>query len=130
MERILQDLQEASGGEAPGTVNSCIFCRILRGDAPKPENFESDNKVASFTPLHPVVPGHRLFIPRIHVQDSAESPLWTGILMMAAADYASRRRNCFNLITSAGDWATQTVFHLHVHYVPRQIGDKLHLPWS
>jgi histidine triad (HIT) family protein len=130
VERILQDLQEAPGREAPGTVNSCVFCRILRGDAPEPRNFETDKTVASFTPLSPVVPGHRLFIPRHHVQDAAESPFWVGILFMAAADYASRRRNAFNLITSAGEWATQGVMHLYVHYIPRQPGDKLHLPWA
>jgi histidine triad (HIT) family protein len=49
---------------------------------------------------------------------------------MAAAEYGSRRRNAFNLITSAGEWATQTVMHLHIHYIPRQLNDKLSLPWS
>ena len=130
MAKVRQDPEETFGREAPGTINSCIFCRILRGDAPEPENFETDNKVASFTPLNPVVPGHRLFIPRLHVQDAAESPFWTGILFMAAADYASPRRNAFNLITSAGEWASQTVMHLHIHYVPRQLNDKLRLPWT
>jgi histidine triad (HIT) family protein len=127
---VAEKVEEDFGREAPGTVNSCTFCRILRSGTPEPKNFKTDNRVASFTPLNPVVPGHRLFIPCRHIQDAAESPFWAGILFMAAADYASQQRNAFNLITSAGDWATQTVFHLHVHYVPRQLNDKLRLPWS
>lgn len=130
MEAVRERSEEGFGREAPGTVNSCIFCRILRGDAPEPENFETDKTVASFTPLNPVTPGHRIFIPRMHIQDAAESPFWVGILFMAAADYASRRRNAFNLITSAGEWASQRIMHLYIHYIPRQPNDNLRLPWA
>lgn len=86
--------------------------------------------VASFSPWHSVIPGHRLFIPRTHIQDVAESPLWAGIVFMAAANYATERRNEFNLITCAGPSATQNVRHLYVHYVPRNPTDKLKLPWT
>lgn len=130
MEEVRQASEEATSRKAIGTVVPCAFCLIIRGDVEPPLNYQADNSVVSFTPLNPVVPGHRLFVPRFHVQDAAESPLWAGIVFMAAADYATRRRNAFNLITSAGEWASQTIMHLHVHYVPRQPNDKIKLPWS
>lgn len=50
--------------------------------------------------------------------------------MESAAAYGEAMGTDFNLITSAGAAATQTVAHLHVHYVPRRTGDGLGLPWT
>lgn len=129
MANVRKALQEADGREASGTVNNCNFCRIIRGEN-TPEHFQVHDKVISFKPKNPMTPGHRLFIPRVHIQDAAESPFWAGIVIMAAAEYASRLRHEFNLITCAGEWATQHVMHLHVHYVPRKPNDHLRLPWD
>ena len=80
-------------------------------------------------PLHPVVDGHVMIIPRVHVNDFTEDPLVTAKVMYRAAEFS---RGCmdFNLITSKGKAATQTVFHMHVHLVPRRSEDGLHLPWT
>ena len=104
---------------------SCVFCtRISRGEHDK------EYPGFSFEPLNPVVPGHRLFVPGEHVVDASQDPAVTAKVFAAAAEYARRQGEDFNLITSGGEWATQTVFHLHVHYVPRSLDDGLALPWT
>ena len=86
--------------------------------------------VRSFEPLNPVVPGHRLFVLTLHVSNASYDSTVTGVTFEAAALYAAGMGIDYNLITSAGSAATQTVFHLHVHYVPRMESDGLHLPWT
>lgn len=108
--------------------DDCVFCKKLRERSVKifPGN------VAYFTPLNPVIEGHLLFIPAFHVTDFTELPNVTGRVMKAAAQYARHAGGewDWNVITSKGSLATQTVFHLHVHLVPRVAGDGLHLPWT
>ena len=106
--------------------DGCVFCSILKNMEFEPVG----PNVATFTPLNPVVEGHRLFIPRTHVKDAAEQPYVTGVTFQAASEFGQAAAVPFNLITSAGSPATQTDFHLHVHYVPRLPGDGLHLPWT
>lgn len=109
----------------------CPFCqRISKADY---EGIYYMENVVFFEPLNPVVPGHRLFVPRVHVTDAADHPQVTARVFGAAATYAEQKRffhTDFNLITSAGGAATQSVFHLHVHYVPRRKDDGLLLPWT
>jgi diadenosine tetraphosphate (Ap4A) HIT family hydrolase len=75
-----------------------------------------------------------LFVPYTHVehreQDGREANNWLGILFKAAHRYAGRIGGDYNLITSSGSAATQTVPHMHIHYVPRRADDGLHLPWT
>jgi histidine triad (HIT) family protein len=104
----------------------CPFCkRIDKGDF---DSWVSDT--VTFEPLNPVVPGHRLFVPVEHVMNADEDPIVTGQTFEFAARWADQQGGAYNLITSAGAAATQTVFHLHVHYVPRREGDGLTLPWT
>lgn len=109
----------------------CVFCAIVNGSSPA-EFIQHDGSsfAPAFVPLGPVVPGHVLFVPRGHFSDAASDPLATAHVMRYAAAYAKEQERPFNLITSAGSEATQTVFHLHVHYVPRAAGDGLPLPWT
>lgn len=87
-----------------------------------------------FEPLNPVTPGHMLVVPRRHVRDAMEDPEVTARVFQVAAEYARYRSlpgfGQFNFISSAGEDATQTVFHLHVHVVPRRRDDGLVLPWT
>ncbi len=93
--------------------------------------FRKDGRnIICIEPLNPVVPGHRIVIPREHVRDFSENPEVTGRVMERAAHHAKEIGGDMNLITSKGPWATQSVFHLHVHLVPRQEGDGLKLPWT
>lgn len=86
-------------------------------------------------PLNPVCRGHMLVIPRRHVAEFAADPDLSGYVMSCAARYATwagwdAAGSAYNVIVSSGEAATQTVFHLHVHVVPRRRGDGLALPWS
>lgn len=109
----------------------CIFCRILLGVEEHPHRYRThpETSTVSFEPLHPVAPGHLLVIPQEHVRDAAVEPGVTGQVMKQAAYFARELRPC-NIITSIGEAATQSVFHLHVHVVPRRRGDGLRLPWG
>lgn len=104
----------------------CVFCKILDGQAPAHVYREWDDAIA-IRPLGGVTTGHALIIPRKHVRDALEDPAVTAATMARAAEYGLAP--C-NIITSVGPLATQTVFHLHVHVVPRYPGDGLHLPWT
>lgn len=83
-----------------------------------------------FEPVSPVAAGHLLVAPRDHVPDFTTSPYITAAVMQVAAKVAALKGGDFNLITSAGLSATQSVRHLHIHLVPRVQGDGLKLPWS
>jgi histidine triad (HIT) family protein len=107
-----------------------VFCQIVAGEAPA-EIVRKNQVAVAFVPLDPVTPGHVLVVPRKHVEDALVNPAITAATMLVAAQLA-RARNAYpcNLITSAGREATQSVFHLHIHVVPRRRFDGLALPWS
>lgn len=116
---------------------NCIFCDILYGVAPAKIVYDGISTLG-IVPLNPVTKGHVIFMPRKHVRDASESPALTASVMEDVAQYIQRLRERsdtpanspdFNIITSIGPAATQSVFHLHVHVVPRKDNDKLALPW-
>lgn len=104
----------------------CAFCQRLADH----DYVSCDRGVVRFEPLNPVTPGHLLFIHRIHSRDAARAPWLTALVCEEAAVHGRSMGKAFNLITSVGAVATQTVGHLHVHYVPRRENDGLHLPWT
>jgi histidine triad (HIT) family protein len=110
-------------------ASDCVFCKIVRREAPAQITAETDYVIA-IIPLNPVVPGHRLVIPKLHVESAVTNPAMTGTVMVHAAALAQYAGQPCNIITSVGAEATQTVFHLHIHVVPRRAGDGLPLPWT
>lgn len=104
----------------------CVFCRIVTREAPATIVCEWPDALA-IVPLEPVVPGHLIVLPKVHVADAMEDPDITADTMRRAAQLHEWPAN---IITSAGPEATQTVFHLHIHVVPRRAGDGLSLPWT
>lgn len=104
----------------------CIFCKIALYEAPAKIVYQDDHFMA-FIPLNPVTPGHTLVIPRNHYEDASSEPLITGMVAEVAARIAAGQ---YNLIVNCGPEASQTVFHLHWHIVPRRAGDGLLLPWT
>jgi histidine triad (HIT) family protein len=106
-------------------VSDCIFCAIVRGDAPAQFVRQWDDAVA-IVPHGPVVAGHVLVIPKQHVADFGEDPDVSALTMRRAAEIVPHPAN---IITSLGREATQSVFHLHIHVVPRAENDGLALPW-
>ncbi|WP_086765395.1 HIT family protein [Streptomyces bobili] len=106
----------------------CPFCEIVAGRAPATIVREWPDALA-IVPLTPVVGGHTLVIPKKHVPDFAHDPDVAADTMWRAALLAQKSDRPMNLITSRGSEATQSVFHLHLHLVPRAEHDGLPLPW-
>jgi histidine triad (HIT) family protein len=99
---------------------SCIFCRILRGEAPARIVHEEDDLIA-FHDRNPQAPVHILIIPRKHiagVEDlRPEDGDIVGKLFIAARDIAREHApdSGYRVVTNNGMSAGQSVFHLHFH---------------
>ena len=106
--------------------DKCPFCKRITAGEYDGEGWGA----VSFEPLNPVTPGHLLVVPRVHVRDALADPVVTANTMHFAARLAADLGIECNLITSAGRSASQTVWHLHIHIVPRFPYDGLLLPWS
>jgi len=112
----------------------CIFCKILAGDLPA-TIVDEDERTISFMDIAPATRGHALVIPRTHVPDllsvDQQDLLAVAIASQRLASRAKERLGAdgVNLLNSCGAAAWQTVFHFHVHVIPRYDGDPLRLPW-
>ena len=109
------------------TDQPCPFCEIIARRAPATIVQEWDDAIA-IIPLNPITAGHTLVIPRDHVRDFTTDPDVSALTMYRAAELAQGPQP-MNLITSKGREATQSVWHLHLHLVPRAANDGLALPW-
>ncbi len=112
----------------------CLFCRIIAGELPATILAE-DERTVTFMDIHPATRGHALVVPRAHAQDllSVDSEDLREVIV-AAQRLAGRVKERLgadgvNLINSCGSAAWQTIFHFHVHVIPRYEGDPLQLPW-
>jgi histidine triad (HIT) family protein len=115
-------------------MNDCIFCGIVAGDMPS-ETVDSDERTVSFMDINPATRGHALVIPRAHSTDLMDvSDADLEATMLAARRLAKRmdealRPDGFNILNACRPAAWQTVFHFHVHVIPRYEDDPLKLPW-
>lgn len=116
-------------------MSTCIFCAIVAGDIPSRKVYEDDSHLA-FLDIFPANPGHTLVIPKSHRADIHEmTDMEYGALASRAkvvADLLSTKLSSdgttiFQMNREAG-W--QTVFHAHIHVIPRFTGDGLHKPWD
>ena len=118
----------------PAGSNDCLFCRIVAGELPATV-VDEDARTFAFMDINPATRGHALVIPRGHARDLHEISAEDLQAVAAAAQrLAGRMRERLgadgvNLINSCGSAAWQTVFHFHMHVVPRYVGDPLELPW-
>lgn len=110
---------------------SCVFCAVVAGDAPAVRIFEDDQYLA-FLDIRPFTHGHTLVIPKQHYVDMTDTPAPTLAGMLAVGQriaQAARRSGLHadgtNLAINDGKAAFQSVFHIHLHVVPRRAGDKL-----
>jgi histidine triad (HIT) family protein len=112
----------------------CIFCKILAGELPA-TIVDEDERTVSFMDINPATRGHVLVIPRAHSEDLMSiDPDDLCAVAVASQRQAARakerlRADGVNLVNSCGSVAWQTVFHFHVHVIPRYSGDPLRLPW-
>jgi histidine triad (HIT) family protein len=114
--------------------DDCIFCAIAKGEGPATIVAEDDRTVA-FMDIMPATRGHLLVIPRAHSVDLLSvDPDDLNATMQAAKAMAQRVKDRLgadgvNLLNSCGSAAWQTVFHFHIHVIPRWDDDPLKLPW-
>ena len=112
----------------------CAFCAVVARDEPVLELLRTDNVVAFF-PDEPATLGHTLVVPRAHIPDvwSLDEPtsrhLTVATLIVARAVRDALAPAGLNIIQSNGEAATQSVFHLHVHLVPRYTNDDMGPIW-
>ncbi len=112
----------------------CIFCKIVAGELPATIVAE-DERTVSFMDINPGTRGHALVIPRVHSRDLLSiDPEDLKAVTLAVQRLAVRVNERLgadgvNTINSCGAAAWQTVFHFHVHVIPRYAGDPLRLPW-
>jgi histidine triad (HIT) family protein len=115
-------------------VADCIFCAIVAGELPA-SVIASDERAIAIMDINPATRGHALVIPRAHSQDIHDiDPEDLASVIALAQVVAGRARDQLgaegvNLLHSAGRAAWQTVFHFHIHVIPRYSGDPLVLPW-
>ncbi len=113
----------------------CDFCRIARGEDNAVEVVCDGQSWIAFFPLNPATPGHTLVIPRAHVanlwqvEPTQGADLMAAVIQVGHAIQTALEPEGMNLITSAGEAAEQTVFHLHMHLVPRWAQDGFGHIW-
>jgi histidine triad (HIT) family protein len=115
-------------------TDDCIFCKIVARELPA-MIIDEDEQTLAFMDIAPATKGHALVIPKRHATDLWEiEPDQLAAVSVAAQRIALRLRDRLpvdgvNLINSCRPAAWQTVFHFHIHVIPRYEGDPLLLPW-
>ena len=115
-------------------TGDCLFCKIVAGELPATKVHEDDRTIG-FMDINPANRGHMLVIPKAHATDLLDVRAEDLAACAAAAQLLAARAterlgaDGVNLLNSCGRAAWQTVFHFHVHVIPRFDGDPLRLPW-
>jgi histidine triad (HIT) family protein len=113
----------------------CLFCKIVAGEIPSTV-VDSDDRTVSFMDISPATRGHTLVVPRNHARNVLDIDPEDLAACAVAAQRLARKAtenlgaDGVNLLNSCGPVAWQTVFHFHVHVIPRYEGDPLRLPWQ
>lgn len=112
----------------------CLFCKIVAGELPA-TIVASDERTVTFMDINPATRGHALVVPRTHARDLHEiDPEDLAAVAQAGQRLARTLPDTLgadgvNLVNACGAVAWQTVFHFHLHVVPRYADDPLQLPW-
>jgi histidine triad (HIT) family protein len=113
----------------------CLFCKIAAGEIDS-HIVDEDERTVAFMDINPATRGHVLVVPREHSRDLvAIDPEDLSAVASAAKKLATVMperlgADGVNLLNSCGRSAWQTVFHFHMHVIPRYDGDSLRLPWQ
>ncbi|MGN7398359.1 HIT family protein [Cytobacillus praedii] len=117
-------------------MNDCIFCKIVNGDIPSSKVFENEH-VMAFLDISQITKGHTLIIPKIHNENIYDlSPEAARNIFEVVPQIANAIKEQFNpigmnVITNTGEQAGQTVFHYHMHLIPRYgSGDGFGAVWK
>ena len=115
-------------------MENCIFCKIANGEIPAATLYEDEN-FRVILDLGPASKGHALILPKSHAANiyelSDEMAAKAMILAkkMATAMTAALKCDGFNIVQNNGEVAGQTVFHFHMHIIPRIKGDTVKVGW-
>ena len=113
----------------------CIFCKIIAGEIPSFKLYEDDDTFA-FMDINPANEGHALVIPKEHaadvhaISDAAISATAMTAKRVASAIEKTLGPDGINLVQANGPAAAQSVFHFHMHILPRRKEDGLKLNWG
>ena len=113
----------------------CIFCKIANGEIPSATLYE-DKNFRVILDVNPASKGHALILPKEHAGNLYELPDETAskvlILAKKMASKMAEALNCdgLNLVQNNGEIAGQTVFHFHMHLIPRYKGDSVKVGWK
>lgn len=116
-------------------MENCIFCKIANGEIPAATLYE-DEDFRAILDLGPASKGHALILPKTHAANIYELPdELAGKAMILAKKMASKLTEAlkcdgFNIVQNNGETAGQTVFHFHMHLIPRYQGDHVGLTWT
>ncbi len=116
-------------------MTDCVFCKIIAGDIPAFKVYENDDTIA-FMDINPLHPGHVLVIPREHsanvyeVSDEAIAAAARTARRVALAVNAVVDPDGLNVLQCNGPAAGQSVFHFHMHVLPRRLDDGAALNWE
>lgn len=116
-------------------MENCIFCRIANGEIPSATLYE-DEDFRVILDLGPASKGHALILPKTHAANLYElSDELVGKAMILAKKMAGKMTEAlkcdgFNIVQNNGEAAGQTVFHFHMHLIPRYQGDGVGLTWT
>lgn len=114
---------------------NCIFCKIANGLIPSAAIYE-DEEFRAILDLGPASKGHALILPKTHAANLFELPDETaGKAMVLAKKLAGQLKeglhaDGINILQNNGEAAGQTVFHFHVHLIPRYAGDGVNVTWT
>jgi len=114
--------------------DDCIFCKIANGDIPSKTLYE-DDEFRVILDLGPATKGHALILPKDHFANLYELPDETAAKVMQLAKkmatQMTEKLGCdgFNLVQNNGETAGQTVFHFHLHLIPRYENDGQKIGW-
>jgi histidine triad (HIT) family protein len=114
--------------------SDCLFCGIIAGQVPA-EIVDSDEHTVAFLDINPATRGHSLVVPRRHSTDLMDVPEDDLVRTMSAGRRLAARitkalnPDGFNVLNACRPAAWQTIFHYHLHVIPRYEDDPLKLPW-
>ena len=117
------------------TENQCIFCKISKGEIPSATLYE-DEDFRVILDLGPASKGHSLILPKAHYANIIEIPdELAAKAMVLAKKMAARMKEALpcdgvNIVQNNGACAGQTVFHFHMHLIPRREGDQVGVSWN
>ncbi len=112
----------------------CVFCRIARGEAPAHVVYEDETALA-FMDINPATPGHTLLIPKRHfrnvfdLDEDVAAHLMRVAVKLAPVIREAMGADGLNILNANERAAFQSVFHFHLHLIPRWFGDGIRPPW-